>query len=203
MPWEATNHMATWVTGTHNLGTPMQMALATPNPDATNMAPAPGIAMILAQRQNPALNTPMRPPLGTPIQGTPTSNLPQGLAYGNMHNNLGLAFTPAATIPAQQQQPQGNQLQLPPFPYGNPGWQQQWPPGAQLNPAGYGMAHNQANINPLQQPAAQQLAQVVIDPNMANLISGAILATMVGLQQKNNIGLGYPTQGGLALGGKA
>jgi len=65
------------------------------------------------------------------------------------------------------------------------------------------MAQNQANINQLQQPAGQQPAQVVIDPNMANLISRAILATMAGLQQTNNIGLGYPTQGGLALGGKS
>jgi len=56
-----------------------------------------------------------------------------------------------------------------------------------------------AQINQLQQPAAQQPAQVVIDPNMANLISGAILATMAGLQQTNNMGLGYPTQGGLNL----
>jgi len=202
-PWEATNHMATRATGTHNLGTPRQMAPATPNPDATNMAPAPGIAMIPAQHHNHALNTPMRLQPGQPLQGTPTSNLPQGPAYGNMQQNLGLAFTPAATIPAQHQQHQGNQLQLPPFPYGNPGWQQQWPPGAQLNTAGYGMAHNRANINTLQQPAAQQLAQVVINPNMANLISGAILATMAGLQQTNNIGLGYPTQGGLTLGGKS
>jgi len=117
----------------------------------------------------------------------------------NTGQNLGLAFTPALTIPAQQQHYNGNQLQLPPFPYGNPGWQQQWPTGAQINPPG----HRLAQINQLQQPAAQQPAQVVIDPNMANLISGAILATMAGLQQTNNMGLGYPTQGGLNLGIKS
>jgi len=64
--------------GTHNWGTPAPTALAAPNPDATIMALAPGVAMtpdatIMAlapggamtpmQTQNLALNTP-RPPLG-------------------------------------------------------------------------------------------------------------------------------------------
>jgi len=137
IPWEATNNMATGAMGTHNWGTPAPTAPAAPNPDATIMALAPGVAMtpdatIMAlapggamtpmQTQNLALNTPRPPPGGTPMQGTPTSNLPQGRAYGNLYNNPGLAFTPATMIPAQQQQLQGNQLQLPPFPYGNQGW---------------------------------------------------------------------------------